>query len=614
MDQEKSLEDQVSKLSETEQYELLAYLEDYIKVPVTIDEFIDNDYYAGKVLGNGRVYPYWREWLRKIYPNQFYSPYTEICCTGAIGIGKTTVALIGLAYDLYRLTLIRDPHKKWQLIPTTAIIIALMTADLSLAGTVLGGQLADLIEISPYFQSVYAPKDGMLFPHKVGVVAGSRFGHALGMAVISAIIDEANFQKAVANQALDTYNNIKRRMQSRFMGENGSLPFRLWVLSSKKEDADFLENHIQQVRLEKGTLVIEAAIWDIQACKGIYSGKTFRVFIGDENRDPFIIDESIGVPSYIDDSRVIDVPIEYQQEFINDLQGALRDLAGVSSRSSLQLFKEMHSVDAAMMIDNYFTTEVIIMGEDTEESIQDYLKPSFKEIGNKSQQRFVHIDTAVKGDKLGIACTYPVSCKSISRVDYKTGEVRSFEEHVFMTEWAIDIKAKPGSEIPLYKIREFITYLRNDLGFNIARVSTDGFQSVDTRQLLRKQNFETDYVSVDRTKDPYRSAKRAIIEGRLLLPKLKLARFEFKNLVDTGKKIDHPEEVIDETGKRIPGSKDMTDAIVGSYFNAVEHSYSNQLYTDTLIEQMREDNKEVSILGMDPRSMIRNGLANFMGT
>lgn len=607
-----SLENQLAKLSRQEQCELLAYLEDYSKVPVTIDEFIDNEYYAGKILGGDRVYPYWREWLRKIYPNQFYSPYIEVCVTGAIGIGKSTVALIAVAYDIYRLTLIKNPHEKWHLIETTAIVIALMTANLSLAGTVLGSQLADLIEVSPYFQSIYAPKQGMLFPHKIGVVTGSRFGHALGMAVISAIIDEANFQHSVANQALDNYNNIKRRMSSRFMGENGSLPFRLWILSSKNEDSDFLENHIQQVRLEKGTLVIEAAIWEVQACKGIYSGKTFKVFIGDENRDPFIIDEAVGIPSYIDDSRIKDVPIEYRGEFEKDLQGSLRDLAGVSSRSSLQLFKEMHSVDAAMLLDSYFTAEIIEMGEDSEDSIQDYLKPSFREIANKSQQRFVHIDTALKGDRLGLACTYPVSSKAISRVDYKTGEVKSFEEHVFMCEWAVAIKAKPGSEIPFYKIREFITYLRNDLGFNIARVSTDGFQSADTRQLLRKQNFETDYISVDRTKDPYRSAKRAIIESRLILPKSKLLRFEFKHLVDTGKKIDHPDEVVDENGKRIPGSKDLSDAVVGSYFNAAEHSYSNQLYADTLINQMREDNAQVSIFGMNPKEMLSKGLASFM--
>lgn len=614
------LDKQLESMSQSERLEMLAFLEGYSKVPVTLNEFIDNPYYAGNTLGKSaegdeRVYPYWRNWLNKIYPNQFYSPYQEILITGAIGIGKTTAAVIGISYDLYRLTLIKDPHGKWKLLPTTHIVIALMTASMTLAGTVLGSQLTDLIAASPYFQSIYKNEgQGVIFPNKVGIIQGSRFGHALGQAIISAILDEANFQNAVANQALDNYNSLIRRMQSRFMGENGVLPFRFWILSSKDDSSDFLENHINASRSKEKVCIIEASIWEVHAHKNIYSGKTFRVFVGDENRDPFIVEEEQEIPSYIDDARVINVPIEYSGEFQQDLAGALRDLAGVSSRSSLLLFKETKFIEDAMVVNPAFTSEIILLGEDDSDEVRiaNFMTEWLKSIENKSMPRFLHIDTAVSGDRLGIGSVYPISTKAVSRVDFMTGKVETYQEHVFMCELALAIKAKPGSEIPLWKVREFVTALRNEFNFNISRVSTDGFQSVEMRQLLRKQGFETDYISVDRTKDPYRAMKRAVIEQRLLLPKNKLLKLEMKNLYDTGKKIDHPETIVDDAGNRVPGSKDVADAVTGAFWNAQENSFSNQLYADELVSQMHEDNNEQTIFGMTPKEMLMKGLGKFI--
>ena len=82
------------------------------------------------------------------------------CITGAIGIGKSSISMIGVLYDLYRVTLLKNPHKKYKLLPTTPIVITLITATMDLAGAVLADQLIDAIGQSPYFRSKLLPGKG----------------------------------------------------------------------------------------------------------------------------------------------------------------------------------------------------------------------------------------------------------------------------------------------------------------------------------------------------------------------------------------------------------------------------------------------------------------------
>lgn len=85
------------------------YYADFEEVPVDIDTFIESSEYIGWFTNNGKdIYPYWREQLRNIF-NKGKS-YSEIALTGSIGIGKSTIAVIGLSYCLYRLMCLKDPH------------------------------------------------------------------------------------------------------------------------------------------------------------------------------------------------------------------------------------------------------------------------------------------------------------------------------------------------------------------------------------------------------------------------------------------------------------------------------------------------------------------------
>jgi hypothetical protein len=123
----------------------------------------------------------------------------------------------------------------------------------------------------------------------------------------------------------------------------------------------------------------------------------------------------------------------------------------------------------------------------------------------------------------------------------------------------------PGREIILGDIRKIIYHLRDDLGFKIKKVTLDGFQSTDTIQQLNKRRFDADYLSVDRNMLPYQDLRDAIYEDRIEFPEyvvpwkhgdtkmVDIAYQELTQLIDTGKKVDHPPG----------GSKDVADAMAG---------------------------------------------------
>ena len=72
-------------MTEEQQVEMLAKFMGYGKIPPTIEEFICNDYYLGKVfspkLPNG-LYPYWMDKLKEIFPNPVICRYPYISLGG----------------------------------------------------------------------------------------------------------------------------------------------------------------------------------------------------------------------------------------------------------------------------------------------------------------------------------------------------------------------------------------------------------------------------------------------------------------------------------------------------------------------------------------------------
>lgn len=549
--------------------------------PPTIDEFIEDPYYLGGVLNGGAdLYPYWRQALRKIFPNPFVSPYIEVVATGAIGIGKTTFAQVGISYEIAKLLMLRDPHQTFNLMKGSKIEFAVINATKTLAKEVLLDKLLAWFYASPFFsEQMKKATKYTLFPKMVDITFGSRGNQLLGRNIIGAILDEMNFQDRVLNQAYDNYTTVLRRMQSRF-SQGGKLPGHLWLLSSKTRHDSPLQLHVERSRGNPTTLILDAALWEVKAHVLKLSGQYFYVYAGDNTRDPFIIGESIPpfLSEDLDPTRIVRVPIEFYGDFEKDIWNALRDLAGVAVSGTNALIPSMEVIREAMKLDPPLHKAILSLDfNDREDSIIRYFH--IERLLNSSRSpRTIHIDLALTRDRVGIASSGFYNWIDIERTDPFTGEKRRERIPLTFTDWVLYIEAKPGQEIPLWKVREFILDLSR-LGYPIALVSTDGYQSSLLRQDLTMAGIPTELVSVDKTPDPYLNLRRGLYEKTHLLPKSELLKKELSQLVFDGKKVDHPPE----------GSKDGADAVAGSLWTLQNYLYEQGVNSTMLLSSISEE-------------------------
>ena len=539
----------------------LALRSGYEDIPPTIDEFIDDPYFLGEMVGE-KLFPLWRDGLREIFPNRYFSPYQEISLTGAIGTGKTTVALIGSLYDICKMMHLKNPHDKYNIIKSDKIIYAVVNATKALSEGVLYEQMISWVESSKYFRSLMNKskdknKKGTLFPKNVDILAGSRFDQMMGRAIMGSILDELNFQNKISNQAYDNYNSIKARIESRFLRRGGKLPAHMWLVSSKSNDTGWLQNHLDTARLDPKSKIFENPVWDIfkYKQKDFYSGKKFLMFIGDRTRDPFIIENSRQVVG-ISDELLLEVPVEHEQNFRNDIHRSLQDLAGISTRSNFRFLSSVELIEECQIRDNPVTAETIILDQyDIDQTLIEFLK--LDEIVKSLNPRFIHIDVGLRKDAAGIAATRYARSVTFMKPDIRTGVIKIVREPVYHTDFVMRIEAKPGQEVTFYKLRNFIYDLKNR-GYPIASISTDGYQSTNLRQDISTfAGYDTKLISVDRTRDPYDHLKQIIVESRYSGVKHAIFNTEIYELLDMGDKIDHPNK----------GSKDVSDAVCGSVWN-----------------------------------------------
>ena len=181
--------------------------------------------------------------------------------------------------------------------------------------------------------------------------------------------------------------------------------------------------------------------------------------------------------------------------------------------------------------------------------------------------RFLHVDLGLKHDACGLVMVHcevgqasrlsdPVAPESRFLGDRR--DAYPTDPEIF-ADLVCRFVAPEGGEVDFARIRELIADLRRR-GFNLAQVSFDGWQSVDSRQILKRQGFRTALVSVDRDMEAYETLKEMLNEGRLRWYRYEPVLQECRGLeLVGGTKVDH----------RSGGSKDVADAVAGAVSEAV---------------------------------------------
>lgn len=305
-------------------------LQDLTASPVDIETFIKDPEYLGAYFKD--VYPYWVDKLKSIYAALLHPKFVEVLLAGSYGAGRATAATIGFLYDLYILTLVKNPHEIWSVMSSTSINLAIVGHNVD---SCYSDMILDALSISPYFRSKILPgkskvlQDNM-FANGIGIMcihpADFSTSSILGKAVIGALFDADIGDCSPDSAYAKTYSTLNRRFYDRFVNSNGESPCRLWMISSAEGLlTSFLKKYDAAIANPVCTY-IAPSIWEVQAHKGIYCGKTFSVFVGDANTESYIVPDT---EQFADTGHIIHVPIEYRQDFEKDIYAAIRELAGI---------------------------------------------------------------------------------------------------------------------------------------------------------------------------------------------------------------------------------------------------------------------------------------------
>ena len=547
---------EISKDGNSKKYDNLIY-GDYSEIPVTIEEFLHRPQYLGRALlsddGKFTVFPYWEEVLKKMFPTNIDTAYNTAIFSGAIGLGKSTIAVIAILYQLYRMMCLKNPYAHYGLQEIDLITFAFINITIDAAKGVAWDKCQQMLQRSDWFMArgtltksanpIWQPPKG------IELIVGSMPRHIIGRAVFSIFCDEISFQtnsdvEKQKKKAMQLVSSANARMQSRFMrGEKN--PTLLLLASSKRTEQSFLETFIDNKKKNesKSTLIIDEPQWVIRTDKD--SPNKFKVAVGNKFLSSEVLPLNISdqdLQVYRDRGfQILDVPMGYYENFIDDIDIALTDIAGISTTSSSRYIAGPRV--AAIKTKDYknpFTKEIITVGNDKNDTTQysDFFDLNLVDPKLKSRPLYIHLDMSISGDKTGIAGVWIVGKKLP-----KAGQPES-KDLLFQLAFSVSVKAPKGHQVSFEKNRQFIYWLKEN-GFNIRGTSSDTFQSYDTGQALKNKGFNYDIISVDRTKDnvciPYQYLKSTIYEERLIMYENTLLTEELIGLErnNNSGKVDH---------------------------------------------------------------------------
>ncbi len=449
----------------------------------------------------------------------------------------------------------------------------------------------DVINVEPYHNFIIKTNDSMIVSHNCALMDEVSFAPG----------QNVQYEKS---KIMDLYTNIRRRMDSRFM-VNGKNYGKMFLVSSKATESSFLEAYIaDQVKKGYPIYVVDQPLWKVKP--GAYSGKYFKVAVGNKFIPSKIVtgdtEEAIqtACAAYKEQGlTIIDVPIEHRQPFDQDLDKALQDIAGISTAVVTKVFSGERIQACIGELENPFRTEVVTLGTHDDLKLQDFFDVSKIPDNIYGAPVFIHLDASVSGDRTGLSGVAIIGTRQSTKYGVDIDEKELVDEIITQQVFTVGIQAPADSEISFEKTRQFIYWLKDEVGLNIKLVSTDGFQSVDTRQILQTRGYETGYTSLDRTPDGYDSLKSAITDSRIIL--LRNCDELYDELMDLERdnmtrKYDHP----------INGKKDEADSLAGAHYDALQYKeeymffhpedYDYEGINDSVSDEQKFKNQMISNL------------------
>lgn len=580
---------------------------DWLSEPVSFEEFIEDPYYCGEA---GRMlFPLWKEELS--YISDPSNGIVEWIITGAIGAGKSFAAIWGILFrGIYLVSRLRNPIAYFNLAAGTSLVFGLFNATMRNARSVDYRLLMNILDASPYFRDSF-PRDPSETEIRwrdrhIAVLEGSRASHVLGANLFGVVLDEVNFMvqpqsragvpEPERDQAFQLYANTSRRLKSRFQ-EMGFHPGVSILLSSRKTQTSFLEAHLRSVRGSTDVHISDFALWDARG-RDRYLPESFRVALGSKMHSPRILDrvdmkKRLVTPESapVAGQQVIEVPVDFYQDFVRDLSGCLRDIAGMPTFGMTPLISRPEFVQACInpkRVSPFSVEEATLPLLDPAasllsitrwECLTTIVEGAHRPIVRPEEPRVAHVDLGLTGDSAGIAVGHRFDCYSVTTLDPQSGQPHEDFRPKIYIDMKLRIRATQNDQIDIGKIVEFLLNLPR-FGFPLIRVTWDGFQSAMAVQIMQKAAMTMQerkdrrapfgelgafqgagVQSVDKTDTPYVLLRDMFTYGAIDIYDYKpfvtevCALEHFLDPKTKRGKVDHP--------KSAGASKDVSDAVAG---------------------------------------------------
>ena len=613
-----NIQEQLKGLSEEEKKYVLSVLEDmnkgnsksytdlmyedYNEIPVDIETFITDDNYMGSAWkdseGNLKLYPYWLDRLKELFPTNTDVSVNNFIESGARGLGKSEIACLCCAYLMYRVMCMKNPLEFYHLKPTEKICFALMNITKDLVKAIALDKFQKSIQMSPWFMSkgrmtTFENEPFWVPPEPIDLIMGSQPNHVIGLPIYFAFFDEIDFIK---NQDIDKQKKIAMNMidtaiggmKTRFV-HKGKNPTLLILASSKRSDKSFLEEHMKKklASEHENVIIIDEAVWTVKP-KGTYSDKTFKVALGNKFLQSKVLEDNEDLNLYWRRGyKILDIPVDFKANFLDDIERALCDYAGIAS-TELSKYISGQAVQDCINPNrlNPFAKDILEIGNALDDRLQYYnfFDKDKVPMEWRSKPLYIHLDMSISGDKTGIAGVFAIGKKHSQNPEDQSKDM------FYGLAFNVSIKAPKGRQVSFEKNRKFIYWLKEQ-GYNIKGISTDTFQSYDTGQQLLALGYPYKQISVDRVDSdhvckPYQYFRSTLYEKRIEMYSSKELVDELIDLernINTGK-VDHPDG----------GAKDAADAVCGALFNASQNAEQFAYDYGELYDTMQNINSQAS--------------------
>ena len=302
---------------------------------------------------------------------------------------------------------------------------------------------------------------------------------------------------------------------------------------------------------------------------------------------------------------IIKVPISLKPNFLRDPENFLRDIACVPTDSVKPFIRKRSKIAelAERAHRNPFDEDHLAFDDDF--------------ICQDDFFRYMHIDLGYKTDAVGISmchAPYFVDGVRIHPLAVEASTNKKDRQPFIYFDFLGRIKANKGEEIILGDVRQII-YDLADRGFTFNLITYDGFQSVDSIQILRSQGYKVARLSIDRTStkvvikkerkkeiDNNEEAwglKRISTDGKILAAydglrialyedRLQIPYHEYWEKEARGAEIDYKKMKVDHKPR---GTIDLFQSIAGSAFNLInnELEYIEDYDEDTYNKEYADD-------------------------